>query len=72
MRKGLKIYVLVTQLIMTLIILGVSGILIGRRIGDGSKASLFAGIGLIIGVFTNLIFIINFIKNEERENETGE
>lgn len=70
MRKAVHIYAFASQVILTLVVLGVAGVIIGNRIDpDGHYPALFAGIGLIIGLFLDVIFIIQYMKAEEKNEK---
>lgn len=67
MRKALNVYVLATQLIFTLVVLAVVGVFIGRYLDpEGPLDAILAGVGLIIGLILDLIFIFQFMRFHQR------
>lgn len=72
MRKAIRIYVLATQLILTLALMGVIGIFVGKKYySDNSMMTpILAGVGLIVGLFLDILFIFQFLRNEARHEKT--
>lgn len=69
MKKALKVYALASQLILTLALLPVIGIFIGRHYDkDGNLPSILAGVGLFIGLIIDIIFVLQFLRFEERND----
>ncbi|WP_025725368.1 hypothetical protein [Acholeplasma granularum] len=65
MRKAIKLYALITQFILNLILGGILGAILGKNIDpDGTGEALYAGVGLIIGLFVSMILLWQFFRNE--------
>lgn len=66
MKRAVRLYVLVTQFIFTMVLGGILGAIIGKSVDpEGTSETLYAGIGLVIGLFISMILIIQFMKNEK-------
>lgn len=75
MRRAIKIYVLVTQFIFNMILGGILGAIYGKHVDpEGISESLYAGIGLVVGLFVSMILIWQFFKNERisKDEENGQ
>ena len=60
-------YMIVMQFIFTVVGLSLLGLFIGNKINpEGNLSTLFAGIGLVLGIIFGFYTIMQFIKSEER------
>lgn len=65
MKRAVRLYVLVTQFIFSMVVLGLLGAMLGKHVDpDGNGQSLYAGIGLVLALFLNMILIFQFLRNE--------
>ncbi len=66
MKRAIRLYVLVTQFIFTMVLSGILGAIIGKSTDpEGTSETLYAGIGLVIGLFISMMLILQFMKNEK-------
>lgn len=76
MKRAIRIYVLVTQFILNMILGGILGAMLGKHVDpDGIKEALYAGIGLVLGLFISMLLLWQFFRNErisQVEDETDE
>lgn len=72
MRKALNVYVLATQLIFTLLVMAIAGILLGKHLDpEGSLNAILAGVGLIIGLMLDVLFIFQFMRFQARNEKAS-
>ncbi len=65
MKKAIRLYVLITQFIFTMVLGGILGAIYGKSIDpEGTSETLFAGLGLVIALFISMLLIIQFVRNE--------
>ncbi|MCF7930252.1 MAG: hypothetical protein K9L02_01955 [Acholeplasmataceae bacterium] len=66
-RKVLMTYMMVMQVIFSIIGLSLLGIYIGSKIdSEGDLSTILGAIGLILGIIVGFITIMQFVKSEER------
>lgn len=66
MRRAIKIYVLVTQFIINMILGGILGAMLGKYIDpEGISEALYAGSGLILGLLISMMLLWQFFKNDK-------
>lgn len=67
MKRAVWLYALITQFIVTMIVLAIAGYLLGGHLDpNGNLDVTLAGVGLGISFFINMILIYNFMKQSER------
>lgn len=65
MRRAIKIYVLVTQFIFNMVIGGILGAMLGKHVDPhGVSEALFAGTGLVLGLFVSMLLLWQFFRSE--------
>lgn len=64
MKKAIRLYVLVTQFIFTMVLGGILGAVFGEKANPDGGDSIGSGIGLIISFFISILMIWQFIRNE--------
>ncbi|CCV64818.1 conserved hypothetical protein [Alteracholeplasma palmae J233] len=65
MKKGFKAYAVATQIIATLLGGGILGLFIAKVTkADSTKTAIYAGVGLVIGLFSGMVLIYQYIKTE--------
>lgn len=66
-RKVLMTYMMVMQVIFSIIGLSLLGIYIGSKIdSEGDLSTILGAIGLILGIIVGFMTIMQFVKSEER------
>ncbi len=60
-------YMMVMQVIFTVVGLSLLGIYIGNKVNpDGDLSMILAAVGLILGIMIGFLTIMQFVKSEER------
>ena len=67
MKKGLRAYAAATQFIASILGGALIGLFIARKNGMGSTyVAIYTGVGIVIGLFSGIVVIFQFIKVEQR------
>jgi len=65
LRTGWMLYVLIIQLIMTIVGLSFFGVYVGTKIDpDGNGQLVYGALGLFFGIFFSFITLFKFVKSE--------
>lgn len=70
MRKGLRAYAVATQFIASILGGALIGLFIAQRQGlDSTYIAIYTGVGLVIGLFSGIVVIFQFIRVEQRREK---